>query len=80
MSPETTNDIFVQRTENHFNLRHQNDFLLPHIRTVYHGSESLSYLGPRVFQVLPSFKQLNSLNSFKDSIENGNLNCPCRSL
>ena len=38
MSPEITNDLFVQITENQCNLRHLNDFNIPHIRTVYHGS------------------------------------------
>ena len=33
MSPEITNDLFVQRTENHYNLCHVNDFNIPHTRT-----------------------------------------------
>ena len=80
MSQEINNDIIVQGTENHHNLSHQNDFLLPHIRTAYHGNKSLSYLGPKVLGVaVDKFKQINSFISFKVSIKNwAPLNYPSR--
>ena len=45
ISPEITNDLFVQRTENRYNFRHLNDFSISHIIT---WDESLSYLRPKV--------------------------------
>ena len=79
MSPKTICDIFTQRRNNHYNLRH-NHFETPFVRTVYNGMESISYLGPKIWNIAPEeYKTLNRLNSFKESIQNWvPLNCPCR--
>ena len=78
--PEIICDIFTQRINNHYNLRHVNHFETPFIRTVYNGTESVSYLGPKIWDIPPEkYKTLNSLNSFKESMKNWvPLNCPCR--
>ena len=80
LSPEIICDIFMQRINNHYNLRHINHFETPFVRTVYNGTESVSYLGPKIWDIVPEeYKTLNSLNSFKESIKNWiPLNCPCR--
>ena len=80
MSPEIICEIFTQRINNHYNLRHINNFETPFIRTVYHGIESVSYLGPKIWDiVLEEYKTLNSLNSFKESVKNWvPLKCLCR--
>ena len=80
MSPEIICDIFTQRINNHYNLRRINHFEIPFVRTVYNGTESVSYLGPKIWEIVPEeYKALNSLNSFKESIKNWvPLNCPCR--
>ena len=80
MSPEIICDTFTQRINNHDNLRHINHFETPFVRTVYNGTESVSYLGPKIWEIVPEeYKALNSLNSFKESIKNWvPLNCPCR--
>ena len=71
MSPEIICDIFTQRINNHYNLRHINHFETPFVRTVYNGTESVSYLGPKIWEIVPEeYKALNSLNSFKESIKN----------
>ena len=70
LSPEITSDIFTQRIHNHFNLRNINRLETPFVRTVYNGTESISYLGPNVWDIVPEeYKILNSLNSFKESIK-----------
>ena len=43
-SPEIICDIFTQRINNHYNLRHINHFETPFVKTVYNGTESISYL------------------------------------
>ena len=43
LSPEIFNEMFAHETESHYNLRRCNDFRIPSIRTVYHGSESISF-------------------------------------
>ena len=38
--------------------------------TVYHGNESISFLGPKIWNILPNkIKQQTSLNSFKKSVK-----------
>ena len=73
-------DIFTQTINNNYNLRHVNHFEIPFVRTVYNGTESVSYLGPKIWNIVPEeYKILNSLNSFKESIKNWvSLNCPCK--
>ena len=70
MTPEITCDIFTQRINNHHNLRHINHFETSFVRTVYNGTESVLYLGPKIWDIVPEeYKTLNSLNSFKESIK-----------
>ena len=80
MSPEIIYDIFTQRINNHYDLRHINHFETPFVRTVYKRTESVSYLAPKIWDIAPEeYKTLNSLNSFKESIKKWvPLNYPCR--
>ena len=77
MFPEITNNLFCT---NHYNLRRVNNVNIRHIGTVYHGSERFSYLGPKVWDIVPErFKTAKSLNNFKESTKKWKtLNCPCR--
>ena len=77
---EPSAKIFARETESHYNLRRCNDFRVPSIRTVYHGSESISFLGPKIWNILPDeIKQQISLNSFKKPIKKWKQqDCPCR--
>ena len=53
-----------------YNLRIQHDFEVQFVRTVYNGSESISYLGSKIWDILPaSVKGANSLNGFKKLIK-----------
>ena len=47
---------------------------------MYHKSKSISYLGPKIWDVLPiSFKEAVPLNSFKKLIKKWvPQTCPCR--
>ena len=73
-------NIFTIKPENHYNFRNYNGFRLPFARTVYHSTESISYLGPKVWDIVPTeLKNAQSLNSFKRSIRRWMPNnCPCR--
>ena len=80
LAPAITANIFSTMNENPYNLRNYNDFRIPFARTVYHGTESISYLGPKIWEIVPrEIKDLESLNSFKKSIRKWTPNnCPCR--
>ena len=63
LSPELLTEIFARETESHYNLTRCNDFRIPLILAVYHGSESISFLEPRIWNILPDeIKQQTSLN------------------
>ena len=72
--------IFTQRTNNHYNLRNVNHFETSFVRAVSNGTESVSYLGPKIWDILPKeYKTLNCLNSFQEQKKSWvPLNCPCR--
>ena len=50
-SPEIVTDIFTQ-TMQQYNFRHNWDFRIPSVNTVNHGSESMSYLGLKILEVI----------------------------
>ena len=80
LSTEILSNIFTQRTQNHYSLRNASDFQIPFVQTVYHGTESISYLGPKIWDIVPAeMKNAISLNSFKAQIKKWlPFNCPCR--
>ena len=69
----------MENTHNQYNLRNRPDFITPHVHRVFHGTESISYLGPKTWDIVPEeFKHNKSLNSFKESIKMWvPTNCPC---
>ena len=78
--PELFTDIFARETESHHNLRLCNDFRIPSICSVYHSSESIYFLGPKMWNI-PQYeiKRQTPLNSFKKSVKKWkSQDCPCR--
>ena len=45
LSPLIVTELFEQRNEQHYDLRKNSQFTIPPMRTMYHGSESISFLG-----------------------------------
>ena len=78
LCPEISSDIFMERTKNQYNLRNHPDFITPQVNSVFHETESISYLGPKIWDIVPKeFKYKKSLNSFNESIKMWVLiNCP----
>ena len=48
LSPPIVADLLEVR-QNNYNLKHRSYFSIPNVKSVYHGSESLSNLGPRIW-------------------------------
>ena len=76
----STGDIFMEKTNNQYKLRNHPDFITPQVHTVFHGAESISYLGPKIWDIVPEeSKHKKSLNSFKEYIKMWvKTNFPCR--
>ena len=72
-------DIFPTN-RNHYNLRQNSQFSRPCINTVYHGTESISNFGPKIWDLVPSnLKEISDLDKFKKAIEQSKSeDCPCR--
>ena len=77
-SPPIFSEIFHRRDIN-YNLRINSDFAIPNVRSVFHGSEIISYLGPKIWDIVPlELKELTSV-AFKKVIKEWKpKNCPCR--
>ena len=80
MSPVIMNKIFQLREEFHYNPRYTSNFVIPPIHSVYHGSESASYLGPKIWELITHvIRQIDSFKRFKKEIKKWKpTNCPCR--
>ena len=80
-SPEIMNKNFPTNEPIYKNnLRNTSNFDASRIKTVRYGSESLLYLGPRLWNILPDeYKKLQSVKDYKAKIRLWVLeNCPCR--
>ena len=80
LSPEIMNEIFQIREESRYNLLYTSQFTIPPIHSVYNGRELVSYMGPKIWELIPpAFKHINSLSGFKKTIKEWKpSNCPCR--
>ena len=69
-----------QSRNNDYNLRQFSQFELPNVRRVLCGTESISFLGPKIWNIVPNeFKKETSLHAFKKLIKKWEPeNCRCR--
>ena len=52
------------------NLRQISQFSRPQINTMYHGTECISNLGPKIWDLVPSnLKEISDLDKFKKDIK-----------
>ena len=66
--------------KNHYTIRHICQFSRRLLKIIYHGSESISNLGPKILDLLQSsLKENDSLEVFKQVVSKWKPeNCPCR--
>ena len=63
------NEIFVKRN-NAYNLRKPSEFVRPKVHSVFHGKESISYLGPQIWDMIPvEMKNLKTISVFKREVK-----------
>ena len=56
-------ELLKSADEQHFNLRNNAEFTISVIKNVYHGPESISFLGPKIWNNLPDrLKNINCLD------------------
>ena len=79
LAPELMNDIFKKRNVT-YNFREKSTFETKNIKSVYYGSETIFFIGPKIWELLPSnIKHSENLDIFKSNIKSWKPeNCSCR--
>ena len=71
LSPEITKDIFKTKI-NCYNTLNVLIFSKTHVKTVRHGSQTMSYIGPKIWELISKeIQQITTLNEFKAEIKIG---------
>ena len=80
MAPELIKELILPNRQRRYELRNNPDFAVPIVKSVHKGLESLSYLGPKIWELLPlEIKETETFSQFKAKIKKWNPeNCPCR--
>ena len=74
-SPEIIQDVFQVKDQGNYNLRNQTDFVIPQVKSVNRGLESIWLLGPKIWKTCKLFKKMkNWLIVLKLPLRDGNLN------
>ena len=69
LSPSIMSTVFPRRLIP-YNLRNAHTFDTSNVRTVHFGTETTSFRGPKIWQILPDqIKGAKSLTEFKNKIE-----------
>ena len=73
-------EILKLKDQPQYNLRYSSLFSRPRVKSVYKGTESLLFLGPKIWDIFrDAYKDLHDLNSFKVALKKWRpVNCPCR--
>ena len=78
--PDILQDVFPINSQPEYNVRNKTHFATRPIRTVHFGDNSLTYLGIKLWELIPSnMKDTESVEVFKNRIKGWIPdNCPCR--
>ena len=78
LSPRPIKELFEQGES--LTLRHPTDWVIPKVKTENHGKETIRYMGPIIWNLLPlEIRSCKSLNSFKEMIKEWKpVGCPCK--
>ena len=68
-SPKIMQDVFQIKDQEDYFLRNARDFVIPTVKSVNYGLESIRFLGPKIWESLPNnLKNKESIESFKMAI------------
>ena len=66
LAPHKMHEIFKLKDQPQYNLRHTSLFFRPLVKSVYKGTESLTFLGLKICDILPdTYKELPDLNRWR---------------
>ena len=71
LNPSFMLEIFYENAR-HYNLRNNNEFVQPRVKSFSNGTESVRFKGPQLWQMLqPTIQHSESLCQFKTKIRTG---------
>ena len=69
-SPSILNELFQFREQIPYELRQRPQIQIPWVHSVFSGTESLKFLGPKIWTLVPNeMKRLESLGKFRNAIK-----------
>ena len=69
LSPPVVSNILTQKHNYPYNLQLNSQFFRHLARSIFHGTKSISYLGPVIWDILPdSYKNVSNFSVFKNRI------------
>ena len=73
-------EVFQVKEQGNYNLENQTDFVIPWVKSVNHGLESVRFLEPKIWESFPNgLKNKELFDNFKTAIKRWKLeSCPCR--
>ena len=79
LAPELIKELIQPNRQHRYELRNNPAFAVQVAKSVHKGLESLSYLDPRIWELLPlEIKETEALLKLKAKIKKWNpQNCPC---
>ena len=79
LNPKIMEEIFTFKNMD-YNLQNDTSLKIGNLKTVYYGTEFLTNLGAKIWNLLPNeYKELKSLTMLKSRISNSVTDeCPCR--
>ena len=79
LSPAILNEVFKVNETIPYDLRMRNELYARNPKTVRYGTETISFLSPKIWSLIPqNIKDSGSLSCFKKNIRKWKPNCPCR--
>ena len=79
LSPSIMKNVFHFNTNIPYNLRSRSELYSRNPKTVKYGTETISYLAPKIWSLVPNaIKSSKSLDVFKSKIRQWEPDCPCR--
>ena len=80
LSSDLMKDVFTLNDDSGYSTHNKRTLKSRNIKTVRYGTDSLAYLAPRIWELVPNeMKSLESLTAFKTPIKKWKTtNCPCR--
>ena len=55
LPPAFMNEIFIENAQHYYDLRKKTEFKRNKVKTVYNGTKTLTFLGPRIWEFVPDY-------------------------